>query len=122
MQKRILVIEDDELVMSMLCKVLETEGYTVVRAENGAIGIKKFQEGGIDLVITDLIMPEKEGIETIRELKALDPQVNIIAISGGGILAPEQYLAIAKRLGVQRTFAKPFSRDEILAAVLQLCA
>lgn len=121
MAKRILVIEDDEKIIALLRSFLEGEGYEVVEAENGAVGTQRFRENRIDLVITDLIMPEKEGIETIRELKAIDPQVKIIAISGGGVLDPEQYLGIVKRLGVHRTFAKPFSRDDIVSAVNQLC-
>jgi len=122
MQKTILIIEDDERIRELLRTFLEAAGYLVVDAENGAVGIKKYRENTIDLVITDLIMPEKEGIETIRELKALNPQVKIIAMSGGGVLNPEEYLSIAKRLGVLRTLAKPFSREEIVTAVNQACA
>lgn len=122
MQKTILIIEDDERIRELLRTFLEAAGYLVVDAENGAVGIKKYRENTIDLVITDLIMPEKEGIETIRELKALNPQVKIIAMSGGGVLDPEEYLSIAKRLGVLRTLAKPFSREEIVTAVNQACA
>jgi len=122
MQKTILIIEDDERIRELLRTFLEAAGYLVVDAENGAVGIKKYRENTIDLVITDLIMPEKEGIETIRELKALNPQVKIIAMSGGGVLDPEEYLSIAKRLGVLQTLAKPFSREEIVTAVNQACA
>jgi len=80
----ILVIEDDVQVRALLKKLLESEGYTVLEAENGNIGIRLYHENSVDVVITDLIMPEKEGIETIRELRKIAPQIKIIAISGGG--------------------------------------
>jgi len=120
MLKKILVIEDDEQVCSMLKIVLEEEGYAVIDAPNGKVGMRLYRENGADLVITDLIMPEKEGIETIRELKRDNPNVKIIAMSGGGIIKPEEYLKIAERLGVQRTLTKPFKREEILEAVSEL--
>lgn len=120
MQKCILVIEDEAQIRSLLRQNLETEGYMVLEAENGAVGITQYQRNTVDLVITDLIMPEKEGLETIRELRRLNPQVKIIAISGGGKIEPEQYLSIAQKLGVLRTFTKPFRRNEILAAVKEL--
>jgi len=120
MPKKILVIEDDEQMCSMLKRVLENAGYTVIDAPDGKAGMKLYRENGADLVITDLIMPEKEGIETIRELKQDNPDVKIIAISGGGIIKSEDYLQIAERLGVQRTLAKPFKNEEILEAVNEL--
>ena len=120
MPRRILVIEDDEQMCAMLTQVLEKEGYAVVDAPNGKVGMKLYKENGADLVITDLIMPEKEGIETIRELRQDNPDVKIIAISGGGTIKPEEYLAIAERLGVQKTLVKPFRKEEILEAVNDL--
>ena len=120
MSKKILVMEDDEQMCSMLRQVLENAGYTVIDAPDGKVGMRLYRENDVDLVITDIIMPEKEGIETIRELKQENPDVKIIAISGGGIINPEDYLQIAERLGVQRTFAKPFDNEEILGAVNEL--
>lgn len=120
MVKNILVIEDDELVRDLLKQLLENEGYNVTTARNGRIGIQLYRAEPSDLVITDLIMPEKEGIETIRELRKDYPDVKIIAISGGGAIAPTEYLNIAQRLGVQKTLSKPFKTAEILEAIRQL--
>ena len=120
MSKTILVIDDDDQVRTLLVKMLEFEGYAVLEAPDGKVGYKLYLENNPDLVITDLIMPEREGIETIRELRKDNPEIKIIAISGGGSVEPEQYLSMAKRLGVKRTFSKPFKREEILGAVKEL--
>ncbi len=117
---RILVIEDDPQVLAMLRQTLEREGYEVIDASNGQEGIRLYREKSADLIITDLIMPEKEGIETIIELRRDFPQVKIIAISGGGRLGTEKYLQFAEELGAQRTFTKPIGRDELLGAVREL--
>lgn len=118
---RILVIDDDEDVRQMLRRILEHAGHEVVEADNGAVGVKLFREEPSDLVITDIIMPEKEGIETIRDLRKLQKEVKIVAISGGGRVGPSDYLTAAKMLGAMKTFSKPFSRQEILDTVDELC-
>ena len=117
---RILIIDDDIQFRSMLRQVLEREGYKVVDASDGKRGMRLFRQEQPDLVITDLIMPEKEGIETIIDLRRDFPEVKIIAVSGGGRIGPENYLHMAKDLGAQYTFAKPFDRKEILRAVREL--
>ena len=94
---KILVIDDDKNIRSLLRDFLERDGYEVMEAENGKVGLKLFRENGADLVITDLIMPEKEGIETIRELRRDFSDVKIIAISGGGAIGPETYLQMPGR-------------------------
>ena len=116
----ILIIDDDNQFRAILREMLERAGYEVVEASDGEEGIKLYREKVTDLIITDLIMPEKEGIETIVELRRDFPDVKIIAISGGGLLDPEQYLSIAKRFGAQYTFAKPVEREELLKAVSEL--
>ena len=121
--KRILVIDDDAQFRPMLRQMLERAGYEVVDAQDGNEGIKLFREAPTDLVITDIIMPEKEGVETVIELKRDFPDVKIIAISGGsrGIDA-KSCLSYVKNLGVSRVFAKPFEREELLEAIReQLC-
>ncbi len=118
--KRILVIDDDIQVRQMLKQTLQRAGYEVVDAADGNEGIKLYRDEPTDLVITDIIMPDKEGIETIMELKRDFPDVRIIAISSGGRVVPGNYLEIARRLGVDRTFAKPFDRAELLEAIQQL--
>ena len=116
----ILVIDDDEVIRSLLRDLLERDGYVVMEAENGKIGLKLLCEKSPDLVITDIIMPEKEGIEVIRELRRDFPDVKIIAISGGGTIGPETYLQMAKGMGAHRVFEKPFKVEEMLEAVREL--
>ena len=116
----ILLIDDDAQIRTMLRQILETEGYEVVDASNGKEGIKLYREDPADLVITDIIMPEKEGTEMIMELKKDFPDVKIIAISAGGQIDAEKYLRTAKMLGAKFTFAKPFERKELLDAVKEI--
>lgn len=115
--KRILVIDDDEQVRALLLEILERAGFGVVEAANGVEGINRYREEPTDVVITDIMMPEKEGVQTISELRKEFPGVRIIAISGGGRNVARDYLPVAARLGACRTVAKPFSRQEILEAV-----
>ncbi len=119
--KRILVIDDEHMIRIMLRKILEKAGYAVEEAANGNEGIRVFEEKGADVIITDLVMPDKEGIETIMELKKKHPDIRIIAISGGGRAKPENYLAIAKAMGIRHAFAKPVEKEDLLKAVAELC-
>jgi YesN/AraC family two-component response regulator len=104
----------------MLKKMLEKAGYSVLDASNGAIGLKIFLNNTVDLVITDIVMPEREGLETIRDLKKNNPDIKIIAMSGGGSIGPTEYLSLAKRFGVERTLKKPFTMKEVLTTVGEL--
>jgi CheY-like chemotaxis protein len=114
----ILVIDDDVAVLEMVSEMLNSEGVTVLTAANGEEGMRLIRgHSEIDLVITDLIMPEKEGMETIRELKRDFPHIRILAISGGGRVSAQSYLTIAKALGADLTLGKPFVRQELLDAV-----
>ena len=113
----ILVIDDDDQIRALLQQVLERAGHKVVSAADGNQGIKLFRAQAADLIITDIIMPEKEGLETIMELRRDFPEVRIIAISGGGRMKPDEYLHLAERCGAHRTLTKPFWREELLAAV-----
>jgi len=115
--KVILVIDDEPQMRRMLRMMLEREGFAVLEAENGEVGLRLIQESHIDLVITDLIMPEKEGLETIMEMRSAFPRLNIIAISGGGRAEPDGYLKMAESLGAARVFSKPLDRSELLDAV-----
>ena len=117
---RILVIDDDDQILRTLHQVLEMEGHEVVDASNGKEGMRLFREQGAGLIITDIVMPEKEGLETIMELRRDFPDIKIIAISGGGRVDPESYLTLAKGFGALRTLAKPFEREELLVAVREL--
>jgi DNA-binding response OmpR family regulator len=117
---RILVVDDDNQVRSMLRVTLTREGYDVVEAADGFEAIKLFHESQFDLIITDIIMPGLEGFETITRLRSDSPTVKIIAISGGGRLAPEGYLEVAENLGALKAFTKPVDRDELLSTVREL--
>ena len=97
--------------------MLEREGYSVREAENGVKAIQIHREKQADLIITDIIMPDNEGLGTILEIKNEFPDTKIFAMSGGGKNSPEQYLRMANGLGVDRVFIKPFNREDILSAV-----
>ena len=114
---RILIIDDESQIRSMLRLMLERVGYEVIEAADGMEGIRQYRDNPADLIITDLIMPNKDGIGMIIELKKEFPQVKIIAMSGGGVNRPEGYLDGAKKLGATRTLTKPIDRDEMLNAV-----
>ena len=113
----ILLVDDDEQFRNMLSETLRRSGYEVREARDGAEGLRSYSEQATDLIITDLIMPEKEGLEIIQEFRRNDPEVKIIAISGGSRYGPSDYLKIAKTFGARQVLAKPFSRQEILEAV-----
>jgi len=120
MASRLLVIDDDQQIRILLRKTLETSGYSVEEATDGRAGFALYAADPHDLVITDLIMPEKEGLETIQDLRHYNPEVKIIAISGGGSLPADNYLHMAECFGAQRIFRKPFRVEDILTAVREL--
>lgn len=114
MIERILVIDDDTEVLSFLGEMLEKAGYGVDVAPDGRVGLDIARQKSFDVVITDIIMPEKEGIEVIMGIRGQNPDAKIIAISGGGRIDANVYLDMAERLGVVKTFRKPFTRREML--------
>jgi len=117
---RLLLIDDDTQFRSMLKQLLERNGYEVIEASDGQAGIDLFRKSNIDLVISDLIMPEKEGLETIQELKEEFPDVKIIAISGGGRSNPASILDTAAQFGAVQIFPKPVDREKLLGAIKDL--
>jgi len=116
----ILLIEDDDQVRKLLCMILTRGGYNVIEARNGEEGVRKYYDHPYPVVITDLVMPEKEGIETIREIKNYYKQVKIIAISGGGRVTSRDYLDFAEGVGADYSFSKPVDHERLLA-VLEEC-
>lgn len=114
---RVLVVDDDEQIRSLLRMVLEQAGHHVQDVADGVSAQSLCRQCPPDVVFMDLIMPNKEGIETIRELKRDHPAIKIIAISGGGRGSPEIYLTLAERLGAERGLSKPFSASDVLDAV-----
>ena len=117
---RILVIDDEPYILMMLKKMLEKVGHEVDMAVNGEEGMELFNKYHADLIITDIVMPEKEGLETIRELKKKHPELKVIAISGGGRVDSKEYLESARLFGASRIFKKPFKQKEIIDAVEEL--
>ena len=113
----VLIVDDDPLTRLMASEALREGGYTSVEAEDGLRALALFDAERPDLVLTDIFMPEKEGLETISELGLLDPAVRVIAISGGGNMGILNPLPMAAKLGAVRTLAKPFGRRELLEAV-----
>ena len=116
----ILLIDDDDQFRNMLRQLIERKGHDVKEASGGKEGIELYRKNPTDLIITDLIMPGKDGIETIQEFKKDFPDIKIIAISGGGRLGPQDYLHLAKMLGAQRTLTKPIELSELLDAIEEL--
>jgi CheY-like chemotaxis protein len=114
---KILVIDDDQLVRYTISKILENAGHQVVVAEDGMRGFALFEREHPDVVITDLIMPEQEGIETIIRIKRQRPEVRVIAISGGGRLGNLDALGMAQRLGADDVIAKPFAAAELVRRI-----
>ena len=117
---KILVIDDDPPYQELLKSALEESGYLVTVAGNGEEGLVAYQAEASDIVITDLVMPEKEGLATIRELMALDPSVKIIVISGMSVIRGVDYLPIAKRFGAKALFQKPIVIADLLKTVKDL--
>ncbi len=116
----VLVIDDDAAMRKVLTKFLIIAGHSVITAENGAEGIKLYREHCPDLVITDLVMPDKDGLEVIMELCGCNCHAPIIAISGGGRCAAAGYLKMAHHLGADLTLCKPIGLHPFLAAVREV--
>ena len=114
----ILVIDDEEAIRSLCRRILTQAGHQVIEAPDGNEGVRLYRENRPDLIITDIIMPEKEGIETIMDLRKEFPSVKIVAISGGGSATTgATCLHLAKSLGALKALAKPFTRQQLLDAV-----
>ncbi len=113
----ILLVDDDEACRKVLRRTLQRAGYIVTEAMNGAVALRLLRDASVDLVVTDIIMPEMEGIETIQTLRRTHPQLKIIAMSGGGRIEAEGYLASAKAFGAVDVLRKPFEAAELFAAI-----
>ncbi len=116
----ILIVDDEPQVRKILKKVLERNDYKVLEAINGKQGVDLFEMHDPDLIITDLIMPEKEGLEFIREIKTINSNAKIIAISGGGISDPKMYLDLATKFGAVRTFIKPVDNVTLVSTIKEI--
>ncbi len=113
----ILIIDDDASVRDSLRRTLHKEGYTILEASEGRGGLKQLEHSLADLILLDMFMPDKDGLETIGELRRTHPGIRIIAMSGGGFKGTVDVLHVATKLGARRTLAKPFTREQLLEAV-----
>jgi len=118
--KNILILDDNEDIRRLLILMLSVEGYNVQDAAETDRAFEIIRNTHIDLIITDLIMPEKDGLEVIMELRRDFPDIKIIAVSAGGRIGPSTYLDMAGKLGAHRVFNKPFNQQEIIQAVEEL--
>lgn len=116
----VLVIDDDDDVRSVLQDVLTRNGYDVTGAADGNQGLEQLRRKTYDIVITDILMPEKEGIETIIELRKNWPKTRILAISGGGVGSAGTYLTLAEKLGAHMALTKPIRIQTLLDAMKKL--
>ena len=117
---RILIIDDEPVVVQMLQRFLERNGFEVLSASDGAAGLDLQRRSPADLVITDILMPGKEGFETIREMRRMNPAIKIVAISGGGRNEPQTYLRFATTFGADRAFSKPLDLGQLLTSINEL--
>jgi DNA-binding response OmpR family regulator len=119
---RILLVDDDELLRGALHQILVRAEYDVADASNGKVAVREYRRQRCDVVIMDIVMPDEEGLGTIKELRRVDPNVKIIAISGGGLGKAGDYLGIAQMLGAMRTLAKPFVPEALLTMIAEVLA
>ncbi len=113
----ILVIDDNPEFREILRKHLEATGHSVALAENGEQGLAVLERGGMDIVLTDILMPQRDGVEVLREAKRRWPSLPVIAISGGGWIGANELLSMAEKLGADQVLQKPVRRDDLLQAV-----
>jgi DNA-binding response OmpR family regulator len=117
---RILLVDDEPLVLELFREILVLDQHDVTTAGDGNAAVAALSHGTFDLVITDLVMPDREGLETIMTLRHQYPQLPIIAMSGGGRGNSMDYLDLAAKLGARKTLAKPFSAQVLLDAVREV--
>lgn len=114
---RILVADDSPDLLQLLVMILRDAGHNISAARDGQEALSLLKRIEFDVMITDIVMPNKEGIETIMEARRLAPGLKIIAMSGGGWMSAQNYLDMAAKLGASVVLTKPFSGDDVLSAV-----
>lgn len=119
-RKHILIIDDEPLALEVMSDILKHEGYEVVVAANGEEALDLFRKSPCDLVITDMVMPVKDGLQTILDLRVEAPELPVIAVSGGGNISKDRYLAVAGCMNRILTIGKPFTVSTLTGAVRQM--
>ena len=119
---KILLVDDDDLSRGTIHQMLERAGHAVTSTGSGSDALAIFRADKPELVVTDLIMPDTDGLELIQELRKLDTKVRILAISGGGRVNANEYLTVARKFGAAAILAKPFSNQELKDAISSLTA
>lgn len=118
--KQVLVIDDDPMALELLETYLAGDEFVVTAVSNGDTGIQKAKETEFDVAVVDMVMPEKDGLQTILELRKLRSDLPVIAISGGGVIPKERYLSVASCLSAVETLSKPFLQRELLTLIQRL--
>ena len=116
----ILIIDDDTFLRETMCELLKQRKHIVSTAANGSEGLDILKMNSFDLVITDILMPEKDGIEIINEIKMFYPKTKILAMSAGGRISSVDYLNIAKHFGAEGILAKPFSANALFEKITEI--
>ena len=119
---QLLIIDDDATMRDVLYEMMTMEGYSAMTAANGLEALKLLEIHRFDCIITDIVMPEKEGLETILHIRKHFPDLPVIAMSGGARIKPESYLDLAKQFGARYVFPKPFVKKDIVAAIKECLA
>lgn len=117
---KILIIDDDELIRLTIKKSLKDLRCIILEADNGSKGLALYKKESPDLVITDMLMPDKEGLETIKDIRLISPTVKVIAMSGGGSAKNMVFLQMAQKMGANVIMSKPFTPDTLLNSVKKL--
>lgn len=119
---KILIIDDDETILNVFNRFLTGEGHEVMVAQDGRQGLRVLEREELDLVITDIMMPETDGLEVVMAIRGKGTQIPVIAISGGMHAMPMDFLPMAKKFGAEQVLYKPVELDDLLAAVDQVLA
>ena len=120
MERSVMIVEDDSALRELLRDALEKRKYTVISAADGREALAKFRPSVVDLVITDLLRPEEDGLMVIMKIREIKPSTRLIAISGGGMAGPGSYLQMASKLGADAVISKPFLPSELVMKVKEM--
>ncbi|MCB0282995.1 MAG: response regulator [Calditrichae bacterium] len=119
-RKKILFVDDDDILREAYCAILEKKGFDVTAVHDGSYVKGALNKKKFDAVITDIVMPNKEGLETIKDIREIDKNVPILAISGGGRISPHNHLKLAKIMGASDALYKPFDGDTLISKINEL--